>query len=107
MTASSYDLTNVVARQQRVKDIRSFMLIGAPIVTLVLYGVSKQFNSKLIIMKKDSLDVDSSTSSKNAFFPFLSKNFKKLPGLVKYFLVYYGTYFSIKYFYPDFLADRC
>ena len=39
--------------------------------------------------------------------PFISRNFKKLPDWLKSLLIGYATYYSIKYFYPDFLADRC
>ena len=76
-----------------------------------MYGANRFFNSKLVIVKTETIVSENTTNintnTNNSFIPFISRNFKKLPDWLKSLLIGYATYYSIKYFYPDFLADRC
>ena len=74
-----------------------------------LYGANQFFISKLVIVKTETIVSENITNinTNNSFIPFVSRNFKKLPDWLKSLLIGYATYYSIKYFYPDFLADRC
>ena len=72
-----------------------------------LYGANQFFISKLVIVKTETIVSENTTNinTNNSFIPFVSRN--KLPDWLKSLLIGYATYYSIKYFYPDFLADRC
>lgn len=107
-TLSHYDLKSSISRAQRARDIRRFMIFSAPMIVFSLVSISKLFPTKWIVFQKEPSNVIEnlpSSSQSSLFPPFLTTLFKRIPSWLKSLVVAYSIYYSIKYFFPDFVGN--
>lgn len=102
------DLKHTISKEYRVKNIKSFMLFGAPFVVFGLIGLSRMFFNNSIRVEKNSSGVIEhiSRSSETSLFLLLGGVIKRVPSWLRVLIITFITFYIIRYFFPGYANNN-